>query len=59
YPQGMEQGARYIECLPMDEDSKCSNSLNLTAANMETYIMDHRNYFDVLVPNFGQSGCTA
>ncbi|VDM50512.1 unnamed protein product [Toxocara canis] len=47
YPNGMEPGAQYIECLgaPKDEDFNCSDSLKFIVSEYDVYIRDHRYYF--------------
>lgn len=59
YPNGMKPGDRYFECVgqPRDEDFHCSDSLSFEVSKYETYIWDHRHYFDHKVPAFGKLGC--
>ncbi|KAH7724951.1 Lipase family protein [Aphelenchoides avenae] len=59
YPQGMGPGAQYFECLgtPKNEDFDCSDSLSFELSKYETYIADHRHYFDHKVPSYGKLGC--
>lgn len=48
----MKPGERYYECVgvPRDEDFHCSDSLSFEVSKYETYIWDHRHYFDHKVP---------
>lgn len=48
YPTGMKPNDTYYECLgtPKNEDFTCSDSLSFELSKYETYISDHRHYFD-------------
>uniref|UniRef100_A0A915E9G2 Fungal lipase-like domain-containing protein n=1 Tax=Ditylenchus dipsaci TaxID=166011 RepID=A0A915E9G2_9BILA len=61
YPNGMGPSNRYYECLgtPKNEDFHCSDSLLFELSKYETYIFDHRHYFEHKVPSFGKLGCVA
>lgn len=57
----MSSGSKYYECVgtPKNEDFDCSDSLSYELSKYDTYIFDHRHYFDHKVPSFGKLGCVA
>uniref|UniRef100_A0A914C981 Uncharacterized protein n=1 Tax=Acrobeloides nanus TaxID=290746 RepID=A0A914C981_9BILA len=59
YPNGMKPNDSYYECTgnPTGEDFFCSDSLSFELSKYQTYISDHRHYFDHKVPAYGKLGC--
>ncbi|VDO78638.1 unnamed protein product [Heligmosomoides polygyrus] len=59
YPDSMEPGAHYIECVgePRGEDFTCSDKIKFYHDQFNSYIWDHRHYFTVRVPQYGKAGC--
>ncbi|EYC23664.1 hypothetical protein Y032_0015g2772 [Ancylostoma ceylanicum] len=59
YPYTMSPGSTYVECVgePRGEDATCSNNFNFMLSQLDNYTFDHRHYFDIEVPAFGQAGC--
>ncbi|PAV64462.1 hypothetical protein WR25_07040 isoform J [Diploscapter pachys] len=59
YPDDMSHGANYVECtgLPKNEDMKCSDRIKFFPDQSNSYIWDHRHYFQVRVPEYGKAGC--
>ncbi|RCN30530.1 hypothetical protein ANCCAN_23693 [Ancylostoma caninum] len=55
----MSIGSTYVECVgePRGEDATCSNNFNFMLSQLDNYTFDHRHYFDIEVPAFGQAGC--
>uniref|UniRef100_A0A0R3S087 Lipase_3 domain-containing protein n=1 Tax=Elaeophora elaphi TaxID=1147741 RepID=A0A0R3S087_9BILA len=51
YPYGMTEDAQYYICIgkPPSEDFNCSNGLTYDFKNYNTYVDDHRHYFNVKV----------
>ncbi|KAJ1357831.1 hypothetical protein KIN20_016080 [Parelaphostrongylus tenuis] len=49
YPDSMEPGSLYIECLgePKGEDFTCSDKIKFRFDQSNSYIWDHRHYFTV------------
>ncbi|CAJ0589454.1 unnamed protein product [Cylicocyclus nassatus] len=59
YPDSMEPGSHYIECVgePKGEDFTCSDKIKFRYDQYASYIWDHRHYFTVRVPQYGKAGC--
>uniref|UniRef100_A0A914DI58 Fungal lipase-like domain-containing protein n=1 Tax=Acrobeloides nanus TaxID=290746 RepID=A0A914DI58_9BILA len=59
YPNTMKPGDQHIVCLgqPKDEDFSCSDRNTFSLNSYQSYIADHRHYFEVEVPSFGETGC--
>ncbi|EYC43147.1 hypothetical protein Y032_0502g2632 [Ancylostoma ceylanicum] len=59
YPDSMERGSHYVECVgqPKDEDFACSDKIKFFFDQYESYMSDHRHYFSVRVPRYGKTGC--
>uniref|UniRef100_A0A0N4Z635 Lipase_3 domain-containing protein n=1 Tax=Parastrongyloides trichosuri TaxID=131310 RepID=A0A0N4Z635_PARTI len=60
YPEGMGENDIFYECTgtPKNEDFDCSDQYKLPPKNLNTYINEHRHYFDHKVPAFGKLGCS-
>ncbi|KAL6743420.1 hypothetical protein Aduo_016462 [Ancylostoma duodenale] len=59
YPDSMERGSHYVECVgqPKGEDFTCSDKIKFYIDQSNSYIWDHRHYFGVRVPQYGKTGC--
>ncbi|EPB72788.1 triacylglycerol lipase [Ancylostoma ceylanicum] len=59
YPDSMERGSHYVECVgqPKGEDFTCSDKIKFYIDQSNSYIWDHRHYFTVRVPEYGKTGC--
>ncbi|KAK6757370.1 hypothetical protein RB195_015288 [Necator americanus] len=59
YPDSMEHGSHYVECVgePKGEDFTCSDKIKFHYDQSNSYVWDHRHYFTVKVPSYGKTGC--